>query len=69
MKPNASAADAGNGHIRSRGPHCKLKYDHPPLLAPGRHYMCVAEIEALCVRQFTDAAAHACRAKLFYSFD
>ena len=40
-----------------------LKYDHPPLLAPGRHYLSLQEIETLCVHPF-DGAARSCREKL-----
>jgi hypothetical protein len=29
------------------------KYDHAPLLAPGRHYLSLVDVEALCVHQFT----------------
>lgn len=29
-----------------------IKYDYPPLLAPGRHLMSLAEIEPLCVQNF-----------------
>jgi hypothetical protein len=29
-----------------------IKYDHAPLLAPGRHFMSLAEIQPLCVRNF-----------------
>lgn len=28
------------------------KFDHPPLLAPGRHFMTLPEIYELCVRRF-----------------
>jgi Family of unknown function (DUF6932) len=28
------------------------KYDYPPLLAPGRHTMTLAEVEAVCVTRF-----------------
>ncbi|RYH61662.1 MAG: hypothetical protein EON54_09895 [Alcaligenaceae bacterium] len=44
------------------------KFDHTPLLAPGRHFMTLAEIEGLCVTAFT-GAARACREKLFYALE
>jgi hypothetical protein len=44
------------------------KHDHPPLLAPGRHYMSLAAVEALCVHQFSGAAFE-CRSQLFYAFE
>lgn len=45
-----------------------LKFDHPPLLAPGRHRMTLADIEALCVAPF-DGAARSCRERLFYGLE
>jgi hypothetical protein len=45
-----------------------IKYDHPPLLAPGRHYMTLAQLEARFVHPFS-GAARSCREKLFYSFE
>jgi hypothetical protein len=42
------------------------KYDHPPLLAPGRHPLSVAEIERLCVFPFSTSKS---RQKLFYAFE
>lgn len=45
-----------------------VKYDHAPLLAPGRHYLSLPEIEALCVHRF-DGAARACREKIYYDLE
>lgn len=45
-----------------------LKYDYPPLLAPGRHFLCLSDIEELCVSRFTESD-RAYREKLFYSFE
>ena len=45
-----------------------LKFDHPPLLAPGRHAMGLGDIEALCVSPFT-GPARARREKLFYALE
>ena len=44
------------------------KYDHPPLLAPGRHYMNLQQIEKLCVEGFS-GAARASRERLFYGLE
>jgi len=45
-----------------------LKYDHPPLLAPGRHILSLQEIERLCVHPFSgQARVH--RERLFYAFE
>jgi hypothetical protein len=33
------------------------KFDHAPLLAPGRHYLSLPQIEALCVSRFSGTAA------------
>src|SRR4051812_27561577 len=30
----------------------RYKYDHPPLLAPGRHYLSLLELYELCVTAF-----------------
>jgi hypothetical protein len=46
----------------------EFKYDHLPLLAPGRHYMSLPEIEALCVHRF-DGVARTVRERLFYALD
>ena len=32
-----------------------LKYDHPPLLGPGRHFMSLEQLQRLCVRNYGDA--------------
>jgi hypothetical protein len=45
-----------------------VKYDHPPLLAPGRHYLSLADIESLCVHPFT-GSARSCRERLFYALE
>ncbi len=45
-----------------------LKYDYPPLLAPGRHFLRLSDIEEFCVARFQEAA-RAYREKLFYSFE
>jgi hypothetical protein len=45
-----------------------VKYDHAPLLAPGRHYMSVADVEALCVQRFSGPSGE-CRQRLFYAFE
>lgn len=44
------------------------KFDHPPLLAPGRHIMTLAEIETLCVHRFT-GTARSKRERLFYGLE
>ncbi|MGJ5096504.1 DUF6932 family protein [Bradyrhizobium oligotrophicum] len=44
------------------------KFDYPPLLAPGRHFMTLSGIEALCVHPFTGQARKR-REKLFYALD
>lgn len=44
------------------------KFDYPPLLAPGRHVMTLAEIEAICVHRF-NGAARSKREKLFYGLE
>lgn len=43
-----------------------LKFDHPPLLAPGRHYVDLVGVENLCVRAFDDRRA---REALFFKFE
>jgi hypothetical protein len=45
-----------------------LKFDHPPLLAPGRHAMTLQQIEALCVAQFS-GTSRAHRERLFYALE
>ena len=45
-----------------------LKFDHPPLLAPGRYLLSLQEIESLCVRPFT-GQAQTRRERLFYALD
>jgi hypothetical protein len=45
-----------------------VKYDHEPLLAPGRHYLTVHAIGRICVEQF-DGAARQRREQLFYGFE
>jgi hypothetical protein len=30
----------------------RYKFDYPPLLAPGRHYMTLAQLERMCVHSF-----------------
>jgi len=42
------------------------KYDYPPLLAPGRHYLTLAQIERMCVIPFKTSKT---REKLFYALD
>lgn len=44
------------------------KFDHMPLLAPGRHFMTLQDIEALCVMRFTDRA-RTTRERLFYALE
>lgn len=44
------------------------KFDHLPLLAPGRHLMTLEEIEAICVRRFA-GQARSRREKLFYGLE
>lgn len=44
------------------------KYDHAPLLAPGRHYLSLVEVEALCVHPFT-GGARSRRETLFYALE
>jgi hypothetical protein len=44
------------------------KFDHPPLLAPGRHFMTLNGIEALCVHPFNGTAPER-REKLFYALE
>jgi hypothetical protein len=41
-----------------------FKYDHPPLLGPGRHCLSLSDIEHLCVKDFQ---ASSTRQKLFDS--
>jgi hypothetical protein len=41
------------------------KFDHPPLLAPGRHVMTLTEVEALCVHRFSGPSLSK-RDRLFY---
>lgn len=43
------------------------KADFPPLLAPGRHFLSMAEIERLCVGKFVGASREH-RARLFEDF-
>ncbi|WP_420869835.1 DUF6932 family protein [Bradyrhizobium septentrionale] len=45
-----------------------LKFDHPPLLAPGRHYLSLQQIEILCVHPFT-GYARSRREQLFYALE
>jgi hypothetical protein len=45
-----------------------VKYDYPPLLAPGRHFLSLVDIEALCVHRFS-GTAQSCRATLFYALE
>jgi hypothetical protein len=45
-----------------------LKFDHPPLLAPGRHFLSLQEIERLCVHPFQGQARDR-RERLFYAFE
>lgn len=45
-----------------------LKFDHPPLLAPGRHVLSLQEIESLCVHPFT-GASRARREHLFCALE
>jgi hypothetical protein len=45
-----------------------LKFDHPPLLSPGRHYMTLPQIEARCVAVF-DGAARQHRERIYYAFE
>jgi hypothetical protein len=40
------------------------KFDHPPLLAPGRHFMTIVELRRLCVDPFTGPALS--RRKMLY---
>lgn len=44
------------------------KFDHRPLLAPGRHKMSLSDVEALCVIPF-DGDARKKREKLFYGLE
>lgn len=44
------------------------KFDHAPMLAPGRHHMTLSELEALCVLRF-EGAARAQRERLFYGLE
>lgn len=44
------------------------KFDHMPLLAPGRHFVRLQDIEAMCVARFTDRA-RATRERLFYALE
>lgn len=44
------------------------KFDHAPLLAPGRHVMSLAELEHLCVAPFSGNARQR-REKLFYDLE
>jgi hypothetical protein len=44
------------------------KIDHVPLLAPGRHYLTLAEVEALCVGRFA-GASQARRETLFHALE
>jgi hypothetical protein len=44
------------------------KYDYPPLLAPGRHYLSLEAIKRLCVDRFKGASV-TCRRNLFYSLE
>jgi len=45
-----------------------LKFDHPPLLAPGRHYLSLQQIESLCVHPFS-GQARTRRERLFYGLE
>jgi hypothetical protein len=45
------------------------KYDHPPLLPPGRHCLTLPEIEQLCVGGFHDLAVKGCRETLYYALE
>jgi hypothetical protein len=45
-----------------------VKYDHPPLLAPGRHYLSLTQIEAQFVQRF-DGESRSRREKLFYALE
>ena len=45
-----------------------LKFDHPPLLAPGRHYMTLPQLEARCVIAF-EGTARQHRAQIYYAFE
>jgi hypothetical protein len=44
------------------------KYDYAPLLAPGRHYFSMLQVETLAVAQFS-GRARACRENLYYNFE
>ena len=44
------------------------KYDHPPLLAPGRHYCTIPQIEAWCVYPF-EGQDRVRREILFYALE
>lgn len=44
------------------------KYDHPPLLAPGRHLLSLQEIHDLCVGRFS-GVARSHRERLYYSLE
>lgn len=46
-----------------------LKFDHPPLLAPGRHFLSLSELFRIGVKRFEDEGARAHREKLFYSME
>jgi hypothetical protein len=46
-----------------------LKFDHPPLLAPGRHFMSLMDLQHLGVDRFIEPASQAHRERLFYSFE
>ena len=45
-----------------------FKFDYPPLLAPGRHYLTLPEVYGLCVTPF-DGDALSCREKLYYAME
>jgi hypothetical protein len=45
-----------------------LKFDHPPLLAPGKHCLSLVQIEQLCVSRF-EGESRRHREKLFYAFE
>lgn len=45
-----------------------VKFDHPPLLAPGRHFMTLSDVELLCVTPF-QGSARSRRERLFYGLE
>jgi hypothetical protein len=46
----------------------QLKYDYPPMLSPGRHFMSLTEVERLTAIAYTDAGL-AQRTELFLSLE